>query len=512
MNECVRGVLAVKGKKQLPKVDGAWGYIKIRNKKANVATRGQEVLHASVCTWRPYKSLCRQLPAGFGIGMKCLTQPDGIRRFAPDIPTQTFIGLASIGGLAILDRAGSLNPETRSSYNVMRLLYAQSDRSREHFARSFIREEDLLIRTSTESDPSNTGDLLPKTLGTINGRGQRWSRLEFFDHGRRKAIETGFETPTEEQIIAGGLFASACLNPLDPQTINESETRWLVRTALFDLGPCNGALDEDTKAIVYARIVKAIEKHQGHDDDSFRNWFYVQRDNLIHALANQTEGRHLSREDIRACLLEFVVDSYFYAGQCVSIQMQTFIKALPVTLTAEENAQFQSIYLIQSYLAGLPLIMMLKRFSALRPAILDLMNAPLDTRKIGTLLRLMEYYGGMAARRREVDRTVKQKSVYRKSIDVDVNTLPLESRSNDSPQLNQELFDKIADAVRIQKAIKCDCKAPGNWNYALGADSSDVVFGIDVVCRFCQMQSRIEIAREDFQKIGSEVLNSDEND
>jgi hypothetical protein len=134
--------------------------------------------------------------------------------------------------------------------------------------------------------------------------------------------------------------------------------------ALFDYGMIAGKLAETARDLVTDRLLRAIAKHKDDDIETFSRWFFEGRDNIVHQIAKQRKsGGPMPREIVRQALLGLVFDAYAYIADCVCLQMQAFLQALPVPLNEGERAAFKAMYFKQTYFGGLPLVMLRERFA-----------------------------------------------------------------------------------------------------------------------------------------------------
>src|SRR5271170_3412084 len=84
-------------------------------------------------TWRPPDAFQEQLPQGFELASQCVLDTEGLRRFYPWNSFETFLALASTGGLAILCQRQNLTGNQRHSYRAMRSLFLRAHHMVEHF-------------------------------------------------------------------------------------------------------------------------------------------------------------------------------------------------------------------------------------------------------------------------------------------------------------------------------------------------------------------------------------------
>jgi hypothetical protein len=280
--------------------------------------------------------------------------------------------------------------------------------------------------------------------------------------------------------------------------------------ALFAAGPAAG-IDEVAKQAVTERLLGAVEHHREDDTAAFNHWFFQRRDGLIHQIAKQKKlGGPISGEVVRQALLELVVDSYTYAADCVCIQMQAFLQALPKPPNRAERAWFNALYFNQTYLGGLPLILLRDRFPFLKEAVLEILAAPEELGPVAVLLRMLQYYEEMASKRREVDRNYKKRSLRRNGKGRVARTLPLVGESP-VPGLESTInvFQEIATRLIESRNAVCKCR-PGatSWSSWVEREDTDEVIVIGVECLHCGHTEQMTVAKEGFERIGQQVLES----
>ena len=417
----------------------------------------------------------------------------------------------ALGGLAILIQVPSVDAETRFSYDAMRLIFQHAPRLREYLTRSFAREVDLVI-PGLERAGRDARDIIPDRIGLGRGnRNRRWTVANLLNKGRAHAVAAGEKNPNPSRCIAAGLLVAARLDPIEPSSLTESEALGLIKMALFDFGMVAGKVAETERHMVTGRLLTAIEKHQDDDTETFSRWFFEGRDNIVHQIAKQRKsGGPMPREVVRRALLGLVFDAYVYVGECVSLQMQAFLQALPIPLNDEERAGFEAMYFKQLYFGGLPLVMLRERFAFLCEGILDVMDDPGDSERVGVLLRLIHYYSEMATLRRDVDREYKRRSHHRDARGKISRTYELDaSDMSESKATLSRDFGQIADRLREARGISCPCGATGSWEARLVGDGTgDGVVAIEVVCPKCEHSATIELTRAEFARVGCEVMKS----
>lgn len=455
-------------------------------------------------TWRPPPGAAAELPPDFALAFDCLAGPDGVRRFAPGGPVPAFVVRAALGGYALLATRPGLTPEQRFSYHATRLVFQKAAGLREHLDRTFARESDLYVTRAGQAG-GDEGHVLPADLGLdAGGRGTPWGPRDVIANGRDEALAAGHPDPDPAACIRLGLLAAARRNPLDPAAVSEAGGLGLVRLALFDLGPAPGSVDGTVADTVEARLCAALERHAGDDTESFSRWFFGSPDDLAHAIAKQKKGGGpVPREVVRQALLELVFRSYRYVGDCVHLQATAFARALPDPLTAGERAIFGSLYRKQPYLGGLPLVLLHDRFAFLREAILDVWADPLDAGRVGTLLRLLEYYGVMVGKRREADRRYKARSQHRNERGRVGRELELDPDRDAAPGPTADRFQEIAAVLRDTRGATCPCGTTHAWRATLAdvGEAADPVV-IEDGCGRCGYRETVEITRDQILQAG----------
>lgn len=467
----------------------------------------QVVARRSRYTWAPPPEIAEKLPHGFSLSLDSLTGMDGVRRFVPALPTPDFILQASLGGSALLGLKAGLSAEQRYSYHAMRLIYQQAPRLREHLDRSFHREQDLYIPRAGRIGQEDK-HILPDDLGLdAGGHGHPWNPRELIAEGRAAALAEGTSSPVEADSIRLGLTVAARRRPFKLTSLSRTASLQLVRLALFDLGPSTGPIQATEVETIEERLLSALNQHLGDDPGSFDQWFFGSLDNLVHRIAKKKRGGGtLSREVVRQAHLEMVFRAHTYMGDCVHLQMVEFSRALPEPLTSEEQALFDSIYTKETRLGGLPLILLRDRFDFVREAVLDILERPQDRRRVGVLLRLLQYYGDMTRKRREGDRRYKQQGLHRNNRNRCALVLPL-NQEQDASEMEPDRFQEIAAALREQQGETCRCGTTRHWRARLIAKKttpSEIV--LEDGCGNCDALKLVKILVKRFTEIGKSLM------
>jgi hypothetical protein len=461
-------------------------------------------------TWRPSGDTSRQLPSHFRLSLDCAALPDGVRRFVPCAGAAPFILQASVGGQALLATRAGLSREQRFSYHAARLFYQQAHRLREHFGRTFGREQDLYTPQGGRIGQDDA-HVLPAHLGLDGkGRGEPWKPADVVRRGRQEAAAAGYANPDEATCIRLGLHAAARRNPVERTMMSDAESLPLVRLALFDLGPSCEPSDESLVDKVQERLFPALERHIDDDTESFNRWFFESTDNLVHLVAKKKGGGgKLAREAVRQAYQELAFRSFTYVGDCVHVQMRAFARALPEPLNAEERPFFDPLYQKQPRLGGLPLIMLQDRLEFLRETVIDLWDDPRDRGRMGALLRMLQYYGEMAAKKREADRRYKRQSRPRNKQGRNAKVLALDPARDAAPRPTSDLFQDIAGCLREQRRASCRCGVTRDWRARLVAQTAGGIV-VEDVCGTCGQAERFEVTNAHFEKVGKGLLPDDD--
>jgi hypothetical protein len=104
-----------------------------------------------------------QVPADFVLPLKCIKGPDGLRRMCPADGWESFLELASAGGLAVIIAWRNLGRTQRNAYRFSRLLFRRAPCTSQCFGQSFQHVRDLYIAPSARTDPDKW-DVLPPIL------------------------------------------------------------------------------------------------------------------------------------------------------------------------------------------------------------------------------------------------------------------------------------------------------------------------------------------------------------
>lgn len=441
------------------------------------------------CTWRPPQPLQEHLPPGFELPLQCVIGPDKLRRFYPWTTFETFLALASCGGLAILCQRQGLDAHQRHSYRAMRLLFLRARRMNEFFRHEFDHGRDLTIVAAGRDDPTEK-DILPDDLGLdARGRGRRWGEIDVIRRGAAAARAAGYARPTSAQCIQYGLHEAARLNPLP---IANHKAVSLVRATLFSQ---NLAEDPDPEVleIVTERTLDALNRHLLDNADRFAKWFWGPKSSFIHQISKQkrSRGGPLEEEEVRQALIHLGWRTYDYASNCIHAQMRIIQNALPEPLTAQERLLFEHLHQRQEYLGNLPLVLLVQRFQFLKGALWQLWESLPDLGSVPVLHRLLDYFATMAAKRREADRRIKN---GRPAPFIEEAYVPPEEG---------DFFQEIAAEIREVQGIDCHCPRR-DWHAELRG-KGEAKIHILHQCMACAFEMETTVNRQEFASLGQAI-------
>jgi hypothetical protein len=395
-------------------------------------------------TWHPPYQVACQLPPGFVLQINCMKSKDA-RRFIPAKPTTAFVFEASLAGHALLADRDQEGVEDGLSHHEARLFNQFSRHLREYLGGTL--KLGRLLKISPTGRPDRaTSEILPEDIGLdIHGRGKRWTVRQLKEEGREAAQESGIESPTPDQTVWYGLYRAAKLNPLPS---NGGDIAGLLRLAFFTLGLETPEVHSDDIEYVRDRVQESLLQQRDVGTDEFRLWIEDPKSNLIRRIAKRADCR-LSRQQVRAALIELGWQSFRQLGQCVDTVMASFLEALPNRLCEADQALFSRMYLAQQDTGGMPLILLHDRFEVLRPAILEIWSNPTSPLPIQVLWQMIYWYSNLVENRRSGDRRSKQRAANRNesgraamdhSLETEVDTL-----DSDDPSRRRGRRSKVVE-------------------------------------------------------------------
>jgi hypothetical protein len=402
--------------------------------------------------WLPPADLSSDLSSDFCFDF-VVYDDDGIRRFLPLRNADQMIHYGFLAGIAMLSRDPAFTREDRNRFRAMKLIFDRGQQLKEHQTRRFKSQADLYVcKTGRGGGVQPT--VLPCSLGTTaDGVGQRWSTTELISKGVRRAKLAGHQNPTCERAITYGLLAAAERNPLVCQA---RQLGSLVRLALFDLSDADIKQGRRKLNAVTERVFQAIETHLDDSQAEFDKWFSGPNSNLMKTIASlRAPGPRLTVDQARWGFLELVWRSYQYMTRCIDVFCRRFMLALPARLNRREANLFRQMYLPQSYLGGLSLVLVKERLPQLGPILSDLWENPKTSDARFILYRVLNFYADMVEVRRAADRKSKQLSAASESVREErTNVEQIESFSSQSPSVANQLMEYIRAALE-QRGLGC---------------------------------------------------------
>ena len=446
--------------------------------------------------WGPLKGSASHYPPGFGLEMFAVTSPGAGRYFLSGPGGDAaFLRTVSFGGLVILNRIAKLCKEQRFSYRIMGLISQMGPKLQEHFSRASGVEVEV-CRHVIDTLHMRNGI---RTKSSRMGEGSHCKDDEVLQFGQRKASELGFPTQrmNHDSFRRLWLLEQARLDPVDIRGLDVDGCFHFVRSCMFDLTPSE-KLSEADVAKLEERFLDAISEHVQDDSDRFNHWFFERIDNIIHRVAKKRRGGGpMPRDTARQALLEMVVRSYRYGAQCIDLQMQEFTRALPTrsALNATEQARFDLVYRCQPWLGNIPLIVLHQRFGYLEEFLRELHQCPMSPAHPGILLRLLDWYGQSVSSRRMIDREQKRRSVHRNTHGRPSALVSLPGDSKRTVTTSNDRFHQVAELLRQDQRISCQCQELGQWQYHSIGESSTIA-SIAATCSERNFQIDFDVSIE----------------
>jgi hypothetical protein len=456
--------------------------------------------------WRPnqrfWKRLLKEAAFPPGLAMNCDVWPDRTRHFFPGNGAIGTIVEGTILGDLILDASGRTKPEN-DVYSASAIqLWNIAPNLRELFSRRFKRLSDLEISHTARCGHN---DVLPDRLGIPpESNARRWTTAELLRIGKEAAKRESQRLNTET-CIQYGLYEAAKLDPLGPHELTESNVRRILRHCLFDLGPSQVAVDRKIRRLVRDRFIKAVQRHGRCSNAAFQRWIDKDFNNIVHQIAKKMRpGGPIDRAVVRQAIVEESFDAHFEVARAMDQGMKAFAASLPKPLTRKEKVIFATLYFGQPWLGGLTLMMLHSHFPALKPAILDVQNDPRSLEAHGTVIRLLQFYGEMAYKRREADREIKKRRFARnvdgrpaRDVDRKINTLALR------PTRDVRTDTLVDDLVQMH-SISCKCRRQGQWSMT-AVDRAQAGQRVTLRCEQCGQVKIIKLTAGAIQKLRREL-------
>jgi hypothetical protein len=181
--------------------------------------------------------------------------------------------------------------------------------------------------------------------------------------------------------------------------------------------------------------------------------------------------------------------------------MRAFAAALPSPLAPGEAAVFAGLYLPQSHLGGLPLVMLFDRFQFLREAIQDVWDRPKDPGAVGALLRMLDYYRAMAGSRRAADNRSQSRRAARTAGGGVAREQTLDPERDRAAEVFEDDFQPIASALRTRRGAGCACRDTSRWRAFVppGEPTDPAIF--EDACERCGHSETVEATWDEIKRV-----------
>jgi hypothetical protein len=346
----------------------------------------------------------------------------------------------------------------------------------------------------------------------------RWFSLDPRFPGERAAGEAGIRRPGEADRIRYGLAAAARRNPL---TIPADRVPKLVRQALYAELPEDGPLEPEVVDAVIERLLGAIQQHLTEPAAAFNAWFSGGNNSFVRQVAQRKllPGGRFDLRVVRRVRLDLGWRAYRYVGDCVHTTLRVFEGLMPGPLTEAERRPFERTYLKQAAFGDLPLALLSERFPFVKAILSDLLDSPDNREAVTVFHRLLDWYGDMARRRRDVDRTVKERRPVRRpegektpltvplpecaaAAETDEAAEPGDVGSGEpgtqDPDPLLDLFADVAEQVCQERQLRCPCGLQ-DWRHRPVAHDG-VAVTVEHACEACQSTAQSTVPVERFRQ------------
>lgn len=414
---------------------------------------------SGACTWpsrffdqagtvraRPIPEIVAHLPSDWGLQLSWSRDVDGTRIFWPAASAtalsadsaielrrevgREFLLHAYIGGLTSYISDGVLTADQRSKCYVAWCLWQRLHGSHDYARREFAGPRDLTrtpgcIPNEDVADLAahlgrrsywlNEPTIIPGAFRARNSfgvGGDRWPNAtgpdqsfrvrELLELGCKAAADAGVPAVTNRDAVRHGLIeiarrATALRIPTDGKD--------LICRALLDskyrIGPDGRTIRNVPPQQVRQAVVRVLYRMAAGDLARFDQVLTGSAATFTTRVAEQCRG--LSRECVRAAIVQLAPFAIERVGRCVDRLMRVVRDAIAPPLTGRERAIFDMLYIGQPYLGRIPLMMLVDRWGFLMPAIDSLILDPSRRAAIATLKRALFLYGELLAERRAGD-------------------------------------------------------------------------------------------------------------
>jgi hypothetical protein len=200
--------------------------------------------------------------------------------------------------------------------------------------------------------------------------------------------------------------------------------------------------------------------------------------------------------------------------------MKTFAVSLPESLNRKEKRIFENCFCSQPWLGGLTLTMLdgkshyrgnderdgqFGHFSFLRPAILALLNNPLDLKARGALIKLLAYYGEMTNKRRTADRDAQRRRKGRNAAGRPPKDSAREMDKMAATADREAPLKEIAEHLCEKLSVTCKCDRKRQSMTLEVYDESGRRMRLR--CERCGHMEDLTLTEEDIRKLSEEFKN-----
>ncbi|QDU26261.1 hypothetical protein ETAA8_13370 [Anatilimnocola aggregata] len=450
-------------------------------------------VHCSQISWRPSWQSDKAFPVQ-EVAWEVFRVRGGDRRFVPAKP-ESYVPTATCAGSEMLERVGwpptsqpPLSVEQRQSYRLNQLLRVRAIYGQQFIQRDGLNTQDLYVRRTGRGGGTETSSLPSHVGKRRDGSGQSWSFTRLTKEGRAAAVNAGIQQPTEAQSIAYGLTAAAFLNPLED--LSAIQIRDIVLSSLFECSRVSTAIASSVTDEVADRLLNRIDQHSGDTYAHFSSWFGGRKSNLVNSLTAMKGCKKLDRELVNAALLCISWDAYEYSAGCLSAFAHAFMLGLREPMNNSELTMFSAMHLPQSYLGGLPFVLLRERSEVIGPIIRQIWTQP-DNRKLHAVLhRLLSTYAEIIATRREADRRFKKcRRPGGMQASELTNAEALDSMASRAARQGDDLQQQLGHLLERRELGCLQCLDSANWEIS-PTDVLDTKIHLSVRC-----------ARHDFGKV-----------
>jgi hypothetical protein len=427
----------------------------------------------------PSRTLSHSFPGLENVSLRVFTTGDGMRRFFPTVE-DGFAGLLERAvpfGLALLARERNLAPAAIDDYRTAKFAFDYLQRVQGIIKFRF-ESSDALVVHKHYRPHFGCLHLLPTYLGLSPTALERV--------GQAAAAEEGWGGAPSRRCHYG-LNAAALTRPL---FIPAHEVRPLLRLALYDLSNVADAVSCEQATIVRNTFRAYVLTRLELDPEDLRQRLSGGSSNFLRIIAGRKDasGTKLGRDVAKRGMHDFAWESHFLVAECLEAFAQAFAAALPSPLNEYERRYFEATFCRQDYLGGLPLAMIGRRGRVLQPTLEPLWERPGEPRLIGALHRVLQAFGEIVPRVREVERLKSQAPPTLVNVDGIDEQWILNLRTAATPA---ELFAEVLE----RRKLECDvCGSRLAGDLVVGSLRMNQSLRLETICEEHGPQGEIALS------------------